>query len=152
MVKKRDFLKIIDLYSKCLNCNFFANLWRRDWPFEIPEKVCLMNLKLKFYVMLKGLHLGKHFVLFFDVLKTILNPKVIYLTFLFSIPFNKRCLGRPNYIFIIIKSGYFIIKKIFSSNPYKNSVFGDFRDFFFSFCLFFCPKKCRKVLDFIYVK
>ena len=63
--EKRDFLKIINLYSKCLNCNFFANLWRRDWPFEIPGKACLMNLKLKFYVMLKGLHLGKHFVFWY---------------------------------------------------------------------------------------
>ena len=50
----------------------------------------------------------------------------------------------------IIKCGYFIIKKNFWCNLYKNSVFGDFRDFFSVFA--FCPKRCLKVLDLKYSK
>ena len=75
--KKRDFLKIINLYSKCLNCNFFANLSKRDWLYEIPGKVCQMNLKLKFYVMLKGLHLGKHFVFWYLNTQYITNSTLV---------------------------------------------------------------------------
>ena len=53
---------------------------------------------------------------------------------------------------IIKKVVNLLSKFYFWCNLSEISVFDNFRDFFFSFCQFLCPKKCQTVLDLKYVK